>query len=354
MNSTHKVEVFKIGEITLHPNADRLEIIKVFDHYYCIVRKGEFKTGDLACYVPPDNIMPDREEYAFLKGRLRIKSQKLRGFVSQGLVLPAPHGTQEGDDVTKILGVTPYIKTTPRLAGGSKTGKYSAAKAPTISYLDYDLDSWYRYGSHFEEGEHVVVTEKIHGANMKVTYQDKKFHVGSRHFWRKDQSDDLYWHALHKNKWLKKLAKGLPNHTIIGELYGRVQNLTYGLPTTVDFRVFDIRKPDGTYIDAKNLAAVVVDIVNQNTGTLKERVVRWLDKLFDIPLRIHLSSEMLVPVLYSGPYDTDRIKSLISGESYLAMIRQEREGIVIKTGTEHSVPRIGRLALKAVSPDFQD
>ena len=89
-NSTHKVEVFKVGELTKHPNADSLSILMVFDNYQTVVRTSDFIPGDLACYIPPDNIVPDTPQFEFLKGHRHIKAAKLRGIMSQGLVLAAP------------------------------------------------------------------------------------------------------------------------------------------------------------------------------------------------------------------------------------------------------------------------
>lgn len=57
--------------------------------------------------------MPKTPEYDFLKSRRYVvKTIKLRGQVSQGLVLPLavlpPGDYKIGDDVTEILGVTKY------------------------------------------------------------------------------------------------------------------------------------------------------------------------------------------------------------------------------------------------------
>src|SRR4051812_40930881 len=120
-NSTHKVEVFRVEHLQKHPNGDFLNILRVFDNYQAVVRISDFKVGDLACYVPPDNILPDKPEYAFLKGRLRIKATRFRGIMSQGLVLPAPKGAKEGDDVAEALGISHYVpKTNTGHVGGGK------------------------------------------------------------------------------------------------------------------------------------------------------------------------------------------------------------------------------------------
>jgi hypothetical protein len=61
----HKVRVVRINEILVHPNADRLAIVKVLG-YQVVVGKEDFKVGDLAYFVPPDSVVPERNEFHFL------------------------------------------------------------------------------------------------------------------------------------------------------------------------------------------------------------------------------------------------------------------------------------------------
>ena len=76
--STHKVEVVSINEIERHPNADSLDLVRIYG-FTAIVRLGQFKPGDLAVYIEPDYVVPDNEQFAFLKGKTRIRAMKLRG-----------------------------------------------------------------------------------------------------------------------------------------------------------------------------------------------------------------------------------------------------------------------------------
>jgi len=61
----HKVPVIKIEEVKTHPNADNLEIIHIAG-YQCVVKKGDFKAGDLGVYIYPDSVVPERKEFEFL------------------------------------------------------------------------------------------------------------------------------------------------------------------------------------------------------------------------------------------------------------------------------------------------
>ena len=82
-----------------------------------IVQKGEFKPGDLCVYIEIDSVLPERDEFEFLRSKdFRIKTMKMAGVVSQGIcfpltILPEYSPCQLGDDVTEILGIKQYEPT---------------------------------------------------------------------------------------------------------------------------------------------------------------------------------------------------------------------------------------------------
>ena len=104
-----------IEEIFSIPNADKIEMVKVLG-WECVVKKGEFKVGEKIVYVEVDSVMPEKPEYEFLRERkFRIRTIRLRGQISQGLVLPLSALPQNssyfsiGHDVTELLGITKYL-----------------------------------------------------------------------------------------------------------------------------------------------------------------------------------------------------------------------------------------------------
>ena len=104
----------KIKELFPIPNADRIEVA-VIDGWQCVVNKSDgFKVGDLVVYIEIDSVLPDKPEFEFMrKYKFRVKTIKLRGQVSQGLVLPISivdnlYPFYEGQDVTEYLGITKY------------------------------------------------------------------------------------------------------------------------------------------------------------------------------------------------------------------------------------------------------
>lgn len=163
--STHEVKVVKIDAIFPHTNSDNLEIVQIWG-YQVVVRRNQFPVGSLAAYIESDYTVPlGRNEFKFLddgkgKSRQRITMRRFRGEPSYGLLVPAPEGSVEGDNVMELLGVERYEPPAPKnskmLTGIQVTG-------PDIPVPHYDLESFKKYHKLFNEGERVILTEKIHG-----------------------------------------------------------------------------------------------------------------------------------------------------------------------------------------------
>lgn len=89
--------------------ADNIELAGILG-WQCIVKKNEFRVGDLAIYVEIDSIMPsDNPYFAFLESKhYKIKTMKMKGVISQGIIFPLSilHRKKTytiGDDVTDVL-----------------------------------------------------------------------------------------------------------------------------------------------------------------------------------------------------------------------------------------------------------
>jgi hypothetical protein len=105
----------KILELNPIPKADAIECAKVLGWECVVAKKDNFKVGDNVVYIEIDSIVPDKSEFEFLRERkFRVRTIKLRGQVSQGLVLPLSilpdKKYKEGDDVTEILNIKKYDK----------------------------------------------------------------------------------------------------------------------------------------------------------------------------------------------------------------------------------------------------
>lgn len=149
-----KVEVVQIDEVLPHPNADRLELARVAG-WHCVVQKGRYATGDRAVYIPIDSVLSEQLEAKLFppesKIKLhnrRIKTIKLRGAISQGLLVsPEEVGLERvsiGTDVAEKLGITKYeppAKGSPTSSAGIKP---KAHKNPL--FREYtEIENWKYY-----------------------------------------------------------------------------------------------------------------------------------------------------------------------------------------------------------------
>lgn len=353
--STHKVEVVRLGPIVKHGNADTLGIVKIWG-YTAITRLGEFKEGDLAVYVEPDYVLPDRPEYAWLKGHLRIRAKRLRGVWSQGLLLKPPPEVHEGDNVMELLGIVRYEPKTPGKPG-AKTGGDSAT--PPYPAPVYDLESLRRHSDLLREGEMIECREKLHGCNARFVYKDNRMHCGSRTRWVKPprdlttfekivnygcrmlsiapryypQSGSVWWSALKQNPWIEKFCSENQDLVLYGEVFGQVQDLKYGAEKDQYFvKIFDVWS-----VEDKRFLNVLPEDDDSDSSDLE---------------LISLFEEHGCPVVYLGPYKGLEHLEELSRQDSLFCPGQLSEGIVVRPLDSRQDDRVGRVVLKLVSDRY--
>ena len=79
--------IVTIDEIRPIPNYDRVEHARV-GGWWIIVKKDEFKVGDLAVYIEVDSKVPEKEPFMFLeKKHFKVKTIKMCKVLSQGLLI---------------------------------------------------------------------------------------------------------------------------------------------------------------------------------------------------------------------------------------------------------------------------
>jgi len=295
-----------------HPDADTLSIVKVYGYTVC-VRTADWKDKKMGAYIPPDSIVPDNENFAFLQGKTRIKVRRLRGIVSMGLLVPAPEGSQLGQDVAEILGVTHYEPPLQNAKSGGET------EPPPIGIIapKYDVENMLRFADLFQECESVYVTEKIHGANARYVWHDDRMWCGSKGEWKKEDDENLWWQALRQNPWVETYCCAHPEFVLYGEIFGNVQSLKYGAKKGhYQVRIFDILQ-HGQWLAA--------------------------DELFSI------KSIKTVPLLGVHPFNLKRLREMAEGNSLIDGANHIREGIVVRPKVERITTEIGRLQLKLIS-----
>ena len=326
------------GEIRKHPDADSLEITEVggVGGYPCITRTGEFKRGDKAVYVPIGAILPAEDtRWDFLRtkmvsdpkdpsappvarftpGPVLLEAKKLRGRFSMGLLAPADPAWDVGQDVQQILGIVRAEPAEP---------KEGEERDPGLMRTYTDIAALRAFPDLLQEGEEVVITEKIHGENARYAFSNGRLYCGSRTGWKDPNwtgNGRHFWDVGRRLDLASKLAT-VGDFGFYGEVYGDVKMMKYG--STSDrrgFLAFDAMAfKSESYLDYDDFAALA-----SKAG---------------LPV---------APVLYRGPWRQD-LRILAEGSSTLA--KHVKEGIVIRPVKERFHESVGRVILKLHGEDF--
>jgi RNA ligase (TIGR02306 family) len=315
--SEFHVETIRVGPIVKHPNADNLSITRVRD-YPVILRTGEFLEGDLAVYVPVDAVVPAGDpRWAFLGEHRRIVAKRLRGIFSMGLLTAAPPGVSEpGVDVGALLGVAKYEPAEPPAEGEDEAD-------PGFFPAYTDVEAIRRFPDVLREGEEVVLTEKVHGANARYLFHEGRLFAGSHTRVKRRDPKNLWWKPALALDLERRLAP-FPGIAVYGEVFGKVQDLRYGMQgdavSLVLFDAQDIRTRE--YLDYDAFVALA--------GSL------------DLPA---------VPVLHRGPWRDD-LRGLAEGKTVIGGGAHCREGFVARPARERFDARVGRVILKLHGEDY--
>lgn len=336
--------------------ADRIEVAQV-DGWECVVKKGEFEVGQHIVYVEVDSVMPERPEFEFLRDRkFRVRTIKLRGQVSQGLVLPLdilPAGNYKlGDDVTELLGVTKYdpqaqqeallltkqpktpanpiakflmrfkwyrrLFIKPKRKGGFPDWivKTDETRIQNLTTL-FDIES--------KKGTPFSVTEKVDGQSatyflQKISRRKYEFGVCSRNIRLGMPDNSSYWTIARKydiENVLKKLIGEYKTIVLQGEICGDgIQGNKYRI-SGYDLFAFNLIYPDHKCTTAE---------------------IREVLAPFGIKS---------VPIVEEGKVLPETIAELVEYSKGKSVVRKEqkREGVVMRNVQSG-------ISFKVINPDF--
>ena len=312
--------VVRIDTVERHPNADALDLCTV-GGWRVVSKLGEYKAGDLAVYFEVDAWVPhdlapflskgkEPKEYNGVLGN-RLRSIKLRGELSQGLLLPIevagtfcpePVPYEEGQDLTEMLGILKYEPPIPAELAGEAEGPFPTHLVPKtdeerVQNLEYDELRKLRY----------IVTEKLDGTSATFIKEDGRLRVCGRN-WEWKDNDNTYWKVARKYDLLNVLEEGM---AVQGEIIGPgIQGNKYGL-NEPQLYVFNVWR-------------------NRNRVPFAEwgglRTVPVLDLWYELP-------ETVFDLL-----------TIAEGKSVLNP-KTEREGLVLRTEK-------GEVSFKAISNKF--
>lgn len=307
----------KIDELNPIEGADAIECA-IVGGWKVVAQKGLYKVGDLALYLEIDSWVPTKlapflskgkepREYEGVKGE-RLRTIKLRGQLSQGLLIPLDvaipetHSFGEDSDVTEYLGVKKWEKPINAQLAGVCKGNFPSLIPKTdqerVQNLKKEVASARELS--FE------VTEKMEGSSMTCYLIDGEFGVCSRNMDLKETEGNSFWSTARRENVEEKMREefGLADFAVQGELIGPgIQGNIYGLKDTqfMVFDIYDIRR--GTYVDPRTRQAMVDDM------GLTHVPVIWHQWKLDA--------------------DVDTLLAQAEGSSWLNKA-QEREGIVFK------------------------
>lgn len=355
--------------------ADAIEVARI-NNWDVVVKKNEFKEGELCVYFEIDSFLPIREEFEFLRKSsfkkmgdqegFRLKTIRLRGQVSQGLVVPIQilngedemqvgisqqsHGDQlqlgpydnaliieEGVDVTEWLGVEKYEPPIPAELSGKVKGLFPSFLRKTDEERVQNLVK--EYAKWKEQDLDFYVTEKLDGSSATYYYKDGVFGVCSRNLElaepeefaagmvmcedgiERPRQQNSFWKVAQELGLKQKLEAHGRNISLQGELIGEgIQGNPYNIKgqTVRFFNVFDI--------DTQEYYGLPMFLATMQHGL----------KLETVPMLTNLTIKL--------PETIDELLAYADAKSVLNS-NFDREGVVLR-----SLDR--KISFKAISNKF--
>lgn len=267
-----------------------------------------------------------------LPAGFRIKTVKFRGQVSQGIcfplfVLPPGAPTEEGTDVTELLGVRKWEPPAPVGMGGRVKGGFPGFLPRTDETRVQVLEA----ALHRHRGRTFYITEKVDGTSFTAFVRRGEFGICSRNLWM-DEADE--------SNILVRVARGLR----LGQKL-RAARDRLGHDVAIQAEAIG----PGIQGNKYGLAGVTLRVFNVlNVDTCR---------LLDHPAKLAALAEMgleAVPQFGTIVLDhtVDELVAFSEGTSLLNP-RAQREGIVLRPLVgEYDEDIGGRLSFKAINPKF--
>ena len=316
----------KITNLLPIPKADNLELASILG-WKVVVKKGEFKIGDLVVYCEIDTVLPDKPDFDFLRNKnFRIKTVKLRGEISQGIcfptsILPLGFDVVEGKECTEEIGASKYEPPLPACLNGKVKGRFPSFIIKTDEtrvQVQQDKLDYYK-------GMECYISEKLDGSSVTYYFNRGEFGVCTRNIELLEDETNFLWQFANDNELKSKLESFGYNIAIQGELIGegiQSNKLNIKGKTVRFFSVFDIDKY--SYYDFDNF--------------------KYLFNKFDLSIVPIISTDYKLSNNIDDIIEMATIKSLILDTVWA-------EGIVIRPLAERNDSN-NRLSIKAINPKF--
>lgn len=247
------VTLRQISGVTPITGADKIECAHV-DGWACVVKKGEFNVGDTGVYFEVDSFLPASDpRFSFLgtpttfEGTegYRLRTIRLRGQISQGLLLPLADfpdiiGTSS-DDLADALHVVKWEPAIPADLGGAVIGPFPnyipKSDQERIQNLSVEQIANEITGHKFE------ITVKLDGTSMTVFRNNDEVGVCGRNWRFKPTTDNTLNNVAKRDRLLEALVSADRNIALQGELIGpgiQGNNEKLAQPEFYVYNIFDI------------------------------------------------------------------------------------------------------------------
>ena len=316
----------QIDNIQPIEGADMIELATVGGWKVVVAKDVNHKVGDLVVYCEIDSFLPIEPEFEFLRKSsykkmadgtegFRLKTIKLRGQVSQGLILPLKDAYNvfkrntpnmdmdwfEGLEVTEMLNIVKYEPPVPAQLAGQVKGMFPSFLKKTdeerIQNLTREFEGY--------KNEVFYVTEKLDGSSVTYYVKDGVFGVCSRNLDLVESEGNSMWKFANTSGLKDRLLSLNKNIAVQGEIIGEgIQGNPYKqIGQTVRlFNGFDIDKYE--YLSLDELLKL--------SNFLEVKTVPMLDLEFRLPNTI------------------DELLSYADSKSVLNE-KFDREGVVIRS-----------------------
>ena len=246
----------RIVDLQPIPGADAIETATV-DGWKVVVKKNEYRVGDLAVYLEVDSWVPtelapfltkgkEPREFNGVKGE-RLRTVKLRKQISQGLLLPLEPTCSmieselfEGLDVSHPLNIQKWEMAIPAQLAGMTKGPFPTQIPKTDQERVQNLVN--EIAEAAESGLKFELTEKLEGSSMTVYRIQGEFGVCSRNLDLKETDSNTFWQVA-REEGINEKMMAVDEHwdfAIQGELIGPgIQGNIYGL-NKPEFHVYDV------------------------------------------------------------------------------------------------------------------
>ncbi len=274
----------KIRNLRPIDGADRIELATVNNWDVVVAKDVGHKIGDFVVYCEIDSFLPIKPEFEFLRKTsykkmgedegFRLKTIRMRGQLSQGLILPIkvlegpdeykigishqPHGDvlqigpyddalviTEGVDVSERLGIKKYEAPIPAQLAGVMKGGFPSFLRKTDEERIQNLTE--EYEQYKKMDTKWYVTEKLDGSSATNYFHEDVLGVCSRNMDLQPSDTNSFWKTLYKLGVDEILKDYVIDIAIQGELIGEgIQGNPYKIKgqTIRFFNLFDIEKQE--------------------------------------------------------------------------------------------------------------